>query len=58
MSMAALALPPPLPHRCRCGGGGAAAADFLKNHRGASRQRQTFFPKTLKKCMNLIEFQC
>jgi hypothetical protein len=39
MSMAALPLPPPLPHRCRCGGGGAAAADFLKNHRGASRQR-------------------
>jgi hypothetical protein len=39
MSMAALPLPPPLPHRCRCGNGGAAAADFLKNHRGASRQR-------------------
>ncbi len=28
--MAALPLPPPLPHRCRRGGGVAAAVDFLK----------------------------
>ncbi len=35
MSMAALPLLPPLPHRCRDGGGGAAAADFLQGHRGS-----------------------
>jgi len=38
----------------RDGGGGAAAVDFLKIHRGSGR----IFLRTLKKCMNLIEFQC
>jgi len=37
MSMAALPLPPPLPHRCRDDGGGAAAADFLKFIAAAAR---------------------
>jgi hypothetical protein len=69
--MAALPLPPPLLHRCRDGGGGATAADFLKNHRGSSAATAGFFKihrgsgasaaafffsRTLKKCMNLIEF--
>jgi hypothetical protein len=58
----------PLPRwRWRCGSGrffkkssryGAAAADFLKIHRGSGAAAADFFPKTLKKCMNLIEFQC
>jgi hypothetical protein len=42
MSMAALPLPPPLPHRCRDGGGGAVAA--------------AIFFEDIEKCMNLIEF--
>jgi hypothetical protein len=33
--MAALLLPPLLPHRCR--DGGVAAANFFKNHRGSGR---------------------
>ncbi len=41
-----------LPHHCRDGGGGAAAAGFLKFIATAA----AFFSRTVKKCMNLIEF--
>jgi hypothetical protein len=72
MSMAALPLPPPLPRRDRRGGGGAVAAGFGeihhssgavavgfgKNHRGSGAVAAAFFPRTLKNCMNLVEFQC
>ncbi len=40
--MAVLPLPPPLPRRHRHSGSGAAAADFYKNHRGASAARWEF----------------
>jgi hypothetical protein len=68
MSMAAL----PLPRRDRRGGSGAVAAGFGKsyrgsgavavgfgkNHRGSGAVAAAFFSRTLKNCMNLIEFQC
>ncbi len=68
--MAALPLPPPLPRCDRRGGGGAVAADFGRSHRGSGAVAvgfgknhrgggaAAFFSKTLKNCMNLVEFQC
>jgi hypothetical protein len=58
MSMAALPLPPPLPRRDRRGSGGAVAAGFGKNRRGSGVVAVAFFSRTLKNCMNLVEFQC
>jgi hypothetical protein len=38
--------------------GGAVAAGFGKNHRGSGTVAAAFFSRTLKNCMNLVEFQC
>jgi hypothetical protein len=36
----------------------ATAADILKIHRGSGAAAVAIFFRKLKKCMNLIEFQC
>jgi hypothetical protein len=56
MSMAAL--PPPLPRRDRRGGTDAVAVVFGKNRRGSGAVAVAFFSRTLKNCVNLVEFQC
>jgi len=56
--MAALPLPPPLPHRCRRGAGVAAAADFLKIHRGSGAAVADLFSEDIEKVHELVEFQC
>jgi hypothetical protein len=60
MSMTTLSLPPSLPRRDHRGGdgGGAIPAGFGKSHRGSGVVATAFFSRTLKNCVNLVEFQC
>ncbi len=39
-------------------GSGAVAVGLEKNHRGSGAVAVAFFSRTLKNCMNLVEFQC
>jgi hypothetical protein len=45
-------------YRDRRGVGGSVAVGFRKKHRGSDAVAVAFFSRTLKNCMNLVEFQC